>query len=211
MGAAMTSRASRGPYAKSAAVRRQVLEACVDAFGRTGFYGTTMKDIAGRAGISYTGLMHHFPSKEDLLIAVLEFRGEQSAALMDAHEARDPVGQPLAALRGMLAVIADNALHPGLLELHCVISGEATSSRHPAHAYYTDRYGKLRQFFTAAFASLAKRGELHSPLPAATLATMTVALLNGLQTQWLYDRENVRVEEGLRAFLVSVVPSLAAD
>lgn len=205
----MTSRTTRGPYAKSAAIRRQVLEACVDAFARTGFYGTTMKDVAGRAGLSYTGLMHHFPSKEELLIAVLEFRAEQSAALMEAHGALDPVGQPLRALRGMLAVIADNAGHPGLVELHCVISGEATSTRHPAHAYYTDRYGKLRQFFTAAFASLKEGGELRSPLPAATLATMTVALLNGLQVQWLHDRENVRVREGLLAFLTSVVPALA--
>src|SRR5919108_3056060 len=117
----MASRAVRGPYAKSAAVRRRVLEACVDAFAQTGFYGATMKDIAKRAGISYTGLLHHFPRKEDLLIAVLEFRGEQSARLLESVDARDPAGHPLKALRGVLAVTADNTLSPGLLELHCVI------------------------------------------------------------------------------------------
>ncbi|GAA2165770.1 TetR/AcrR family transcriptional regulator [Actinomadura napierensis] len=133
----MGSRAGRGPYAKSATVRRRVVEACVEAFARTGFYGVTMKDVARRAGISYTGLLHHFPGKEDLLLAVLEFRTEQSARLLEAAGGRDPAGRPLEGLRGMLAVTADNALNPGLLELHCVISGEATSPDHPAHAYYT--------------------------------------------------------------------------
>ncbi|MDL4816330.1 TetR/AcrR family transcriptional regulator [Actinomadura opuntiae] len=205
----MGSRAGRGPYAKSATVRRRVVEACVEAFARTGFYGVTMKDVAKRAGISYTGLLHHFPAKEDLLLAVLEFRTEQSTRLLEAAGGRDPAGRPLEALRGMLAVTADNALNPGLLELHCVIAGEATSPDHPAHAYYTDRYRSLRAFYTTVFTALAERGELRSPLAPATLATMTIALRNGLQNQWLHDRDGVDVEGSLRAFLTSVVPALA--
>lgn len=55
----MGSRPGRGPYAKSAGVRRRVLEACVDAFAQTGFYGATMKDVARRAGISYTARPPH--------------------------------------------------------------------------------------------------------------------------------------------------------
>lgn len=206
----MAARGSRGPYAKSAAVRRRVLDSCVDAFAQTGFYGATMKDVAQRAGISYTGLLHHFPSKEELLIAVLEHRSEQSARLLEPAGARDPARDPLGALRGMLAVILDNALHPGLLELHCVMSGEATSVRHPAHGYYADRYRRLRLFFTAVFTALDERGELRSSTAPAVLATMTISLLNGLQAQWLYDRDTVDVEGHFRAFLASVVPALDA-
>lgn len=205
----MGSGAGRGPYAKSAAIRRRVVEACVDAFAETGFYGATMKDIAGRAGISYTGLLHHFPRKEDLLLEVLEYRAEQSARLMEAAGARDPAGQPLKALRGVLAVAADNALSAGLLELHCVIAGEAASPEHPAHSYYTDRYRKLRQFFTTVFSALAEQEQLRSGIAPATLATMTIALLNGLQNQWLHDRDAVDVEGSMRAFLTGLVPALA--
>ncbi|MFD0855805.1 TetR/AcrR family transcriptional regulator [Actinomadura adrarensis] len=204
----MAPEAVRGPYAKSAAIRRRVVEACVDAFSQSGFYGATMKDISKRAGISYTGLLHHFPRKEDLLLAVLEFRSERSTQMMEAAGALDHTGHPLEALRGILAVTADNALNPGLLELHCVIAGEATSPEHPAHAYYTDRYHKLRRFFTAVFTVLAERGQLRSPIAPATLATMTIALLNGLQVQWLHDRDSVDVEGSMRAFLIGVVPAL---
>ena len=56
----MTAGKGRGQYAKTAAVRQRIIESCVDAFSQTGFHGATMKDIARRAGISQTGLLHHF-------------------------------------------------------------------------------------------------------------------------------------------------------
>jgi AcrR family transcriptional regulator len=205
----MTVRGARGPCAKPAKVRRRILESCAEAFAETGFYGAVMKDVAGRAGISLTGLLHHFPHKEDLLRAVPEFRAERGREMLERAGALDPVGAPLRVLRGMLDLITDNAARPGLVELHCVMSGEAASPSHPAHGYYADRFRGLRHFCATAFASLARRGELRSTLPPEVLADMTLSLLNGPRTQWLYDRDAVDVEGGVRAFLISVVPALA--
>ncbi|MFI7633419.1 TetR/AcrR family transcriptional regulator [Nonomuraea sp. NPDC049400] len=207
----MTQSTSRGPYAKTAAIRRRVVEACVDAFGQTGFYGATMKDIAKRAGISYTGLLHHFSSKEELLAAVLALRDERGTAYLESAHALDPTANPVESLRGMLSVIVDNELQPGLMELHCVVSGEATSPDHPAHAYYAERYRMLRRFFGMAFQSLAERGELRSSSDPETLATMTIALINGVQAQWLFDRDSVQMERAIREFLVAAVPALGTS
>ncbi|MFI1484041.1 TetR/AcrR family transcriptional regulator [Streptomyces sp. NPDC020747] len=206
----MNASSGRGPYAKSAEVRRRILEACVDAFGETGFYGATMKDIAKRAEISHTGLLHHFARKEDLLIAVLELRDERGAQFLKSADAIDPAAHPVEALRGMLAVIVDSELQPGIMELHCVLSGEATSPGHPAHTYFANRYRSVRRFYTEAYTALAERGELRSEVDPATLAAMTLALINGLQAQWLFDRDSVTMESAIRAFLVSVVPGLVA-
>ncbi|MFJ2115317.1 MULTISPECIES: TetR/AcrR family transcriptional regulator [unclassified Streptomyces] len=205
----MNASNGRGPYAKTAEVRRRILEACVDAFGETGFYGATMKDIAKRAGISHTGLLHHFARKEGLLIAVLELRDELSAQFLTSADAMDPSSNPVEALRGMLTVVVDNELQPGIMELHCVLSGEATSPGHPAHTYFAKRYRSVRRFYTDAYTELAKRGELRSEATPETLATMTIALINGLQAQWLFDRDSVRMESAIHAFLRSVVPGLA--
>ncbi|MFJ2211136.1 TetR/AcrR family transcriptional regulator [Streptomyces sp. NPDC101062] len=204
----MSAGGGRGPYAKSAEVRRRILEACADAFGETGFYGATMKDIAKRAAISHTGLLHHFARKEDLLIAVLELRDEHGARFLESADAIDPARNPVEALGGMLAVVVDNELRPGIMELHCVLSGEATSPGHPAHPYFANRYRNVRRFYTAAYTALAERGELRAPVDPETLATMTIALINGLQEQWLFDRDSVRLESALRAFLLSAVPAL---
>ncbi|XVQ15795.1 TetR/AcrR family transcriptional regulator [Spirillospora sp. CA-255316] len=204
----MTPTTRRGPYAKSAAVRRRILEACVDAFGETGFYGATMKDIAKRAGISHTGLLHHFARKEDLLAALLEFRAERSARMLESAGALDPASDPVAALQGMLAVLVDNELRPGLVEVHCVLSGEATSPEHPAHRHYAERYRDLRLFYARAFTALEERGGRRSEIDPGTLATMTIALINGLQAQWLFDRDSVDIEAAIRGFLRSVVPAM---
>ncbi|MGC9542095.1 TetR/AcrR family transcriptional regulator [Streptomyces sp. UG1] len=198
----------RGPYAKTAEVRRKILQACVDAFGDAGFHGSSTKDIAQRAGISHTGLRHHFPTKEDLLIALLELRAEHSSQLLTELNARTPETDPLDALRGQLAILRENRRSPGMIELHTVLSGEATSPDHPAHNYYVKRYQDIRQHYTRAFTTLAERGDLSAPFPPAQLATMTISLINGLQMQWLYDRESVDVEGTVRDFLVSAVPAL---
>ena len=204
----MTTPATRGPYAKTAAIRQRVIDACVEAFGQTGFHGATMKDIAKRAGISYNGLLHHFPSKEPLLVALLEARAAESTALLSSAHGRDPRAHPLEALRGMIAVLLDNELRPGILEVHCVLAGEATSPGHPAHQYYAKRFRDIRSFYAAAYQGLADQGLLHSSADPQTLATMTISVINGVQEQWLYDRENVSMAGVIEEFLATLVPSL---
>lgn len=50
----------------------KILEAAFQSLAEDGYRGTTMKEIAGRAGLA-TGLAHYYyESKEDLLLAALE-------------------------------------------------------------------------------------------------------------------------------------------
>ncbi|MER7687132.1 TetR/AcrR family transcriptional regulator [Streptomyces sp. NPDC097610] len=205
----MSAPVHRGPYAKSAQVRQRILEVCVDVFGEMGFYGASTKDIAQRAGISHTGLRHHFPRKEDLLAAVLQLRDEQTAPLREAAWALDPRTRPVEALLGMLAVVAQLELQPGVMALYCVTSGEATTPEHPAHAYFTERYLGLRNFYATAYTTLAEQGGLRSDMDPETLAIMTVALIKGLEEQWFFDRDTVRIEQTVRTFISSFVLDLA--
>ena len=205
----MSTTTTRGPYAKTAALRERILEACIEAFGQTGFYGATMKDIARRAGISYTGLLHHFARKEDLLVAVLDLRAKRGEDFLNAAASPQPGVTPIESLEGMLGIIVNNELQPGLLELHCVVSGEATAPEHPAHAHYVEHYRSLRRFYTETFEALAKRGELRSSVEPEVLAIMAISMLNGIQAQWLFDRDSVSMERVFREFLSSFVPALA--
>lgn len=49
-----------------------MLQAAITAFMETGYHGATMRAIASRAGISVPGLYHHYPSKQDLLVRILD-------------------------------------------------------------------------------------------------------------------------------------------
>jgi AcrR family transcriptional regulator len=192
------SRGPRGAYAKSAEVRRKILDACVDAFGASGFHGTTMKEIAQRAGISQTGLLHHFAGKEELLAEVLAAHEREAAEIV--READD-----LHALQAQLRVVQLNEKRPGMVQLHSILSSEATASDHPAHEVYRTRYDHLRLHLTRIFAELRGQGRLKVDTKSEILANLFVAVLDGLQIQWLYNSGAVDVSTGIEAFLAGVV------
>lgn len=91
-----------------------------------------MKDIAERAGISRTGLLHHFGGKAELLVEVLAAHERETAAIV--READD-----LDVLRTQLRVTQANEARPGLIQLHSIISSEATADGHRAHELYQAR------------------------------------------------------------------------
>ena len=50
--------------------RRTILEAAVEVFGKKGYAGATISEIAGRAGIAEASIYQYFKNKEDLLLSV---------------------------------------------------------------------------------------------------------------------------------------------
>ena len=49
-----------------------VLTGAIEAFVRTGYHGATMRAIAETVGMSVPGVYHHYPSKQQLLVAALD-------------------------------------------------------------------------------------------------------------------------------------------
>lgn len=57
---------------KSHQRREEIVRAATQCFIKDGYERVSMDDIKERAGVSKGGLYHHFPTKEQLLIAVIE-------------------------------------------------------------------------------------------------------------------------------------------
>ena len=76
----------RGPGrprgAVTGATRDHALDVAARLFAATGFRGTSLADVAHAAGLSNAGLLHHFPSKEQLLVEVLRRRDAADAAAL---------------------------------------------------------------------------------------------------------------------------------
>lgn len=71
--------------------REQILDVAVDVFGRSGYYGASMNDIAEAAGVTKPVLYQHFDSKSDLYRALLGAVGDRmlDAIAKAAAEATD--------------------------------------------------------------------------------------------------------------------------
>ncbi len=66
--------AIRGPHAeRTAAMRKRLIEAAIECLTNLGYGATTLQVVTDRAGASRGAILHHFPSKVDLMIAVAEY------------------------------------------------------------------------------------------------------------------------------------------
>jgi AcrR family transcriptional regulator len=64
----------RGPHAeRSAAMRKRLIHGAIDCLNRMGYSATTLQHVTDAAGASRGAILHHFPSKVDLMIAVAEY------------------------------------------------------------------------------------------------------------------------------------------
>ena len=172
----------RGSYAKSSKQRDLIIGTTLDYFGRHGYHGASMREIARQVGLSQAGLLHHFPTKAGLLTAVLESRDLLSGATAPAavDSARDP-------LVGMTAVIAENARSRELVQMFVVVSAEATDESHPAHDYFRQRSQVVIAMMRAGLEQAVEQGLVEPDLDIERAARQCQALMYGLQVQWLFD------------------------
>jgi len=194
------TRKPRGEYAKTSAKRTAILDAALEVFAESGYRSGSLRDVALRVGMSEAGLLHHFPNKSALLAAVLDRRDEHSLT-------RVPIrgDDGAATVRGLIELAAYNASVPGVVELYCILSAEATSPAHPAHEYFVGRYEFTRSNLRTAFEILEGEGRLAPGVKPQKAAVATIAMMDGLQVQWLLDRESVDMAEELRAFFAGFV------
>lgn len=74
-----------------------ILAGALDAFYDHGFHGTTVRDIAGRVGVTVPALYYHFQNKEDIFLSLLKLATEDIAWRVEAAIA-DAEGDPAVAL-----------------------------------------------------------------------------------------------------------------
>jgi AcrR family transcriptional regulator len=70
------------PRLTADARRQQILDVAVDVFGRAGYFGASMNDIAEAAGVTKPVLYQHFDSKADLYGALLDEVGNRMLAFI---------------------------------------------------------------------------------------------------------------------------------
>jgi AcrR family transcriptional regulator len=95
---------------RSRAMRQRLLEAAVDCLVDVGFSGTSTTLVSQRAGVSRGAQLHHFPTKNDLVIAAVEHlslvRHEEIQSAVD----KLPTGPRRT--RAVLGMLADHFVSP---------------------------------------------------------------------------------------------------
>lgn len=182
----------RGPYRKTQQVRERILDAGLEVFAQSGYRKGSLREVAERVDMSEAGLLHHFPSKSALLAEVLAHRDARAREIVDI-DAEDG----LVTLAGLVRLARYNAERPGVVELYCVLSAEATDPSHPAHDYFVSRYQGLRTTIGEIFERAKQAGHLREGVDPYRAACRLIAIWDGLQVQWLLDRDSLDMADDL--------------
>ena len=183
--------------AKGRTRREQLLDAALRAFAAQGYRGTSMASIAEQVGLTEPGLLHHFPSKQRLLLGVLEYQEEQVVArVRESAENRSFAD-------ALLVLARNHEADPTFIRFFTVLAAESVQPDHPAHEWFVDRYRRLRSLWTGDIAAEQAAGRLRRDIEPEQVADLLIAVLDGLELQHLLDPGAVNISGPLATFLAA--------
>ncbi|MFJ4172239.1 TetR/AcrR family transcriptional regulator [Paenarthrobacter sp. NPDC089714] len=172
---------ARGPYVKGVQRRQEILDRTLDVVAHRGIEATSLRAIGEAIGISHGTLLHYFESREALLLEVLR--------------ERDTIAQ--AALSGIDQVFPwlesganNNAKDPAMVALYTTLLATAVEAgNESARAFFAERFKSVRADLSGRLrAELAASGR-HPEADLDQVASLIMAAFDGLQIQWLLDRD----------------------
>jgi AcrR family transcriptional regulator len=154
--------------------RSRILDAALGLVSELGAAGTSMRRLASACGLNVATIYHYFPSKADLLRALIEERryGERMAS---DEPPMDPALAPRARLAALVAWVAERTLEEEATVLRLIV-GEGLRGDPTAQMSATELVGALDEvaarWVAAGFPELA--GASVSPDVVGRLVRVTL-------------------------------------
>lgn len=194
------------PQQHARETKRRILDAAGAVLAKDGWAEPTVEDIASEAGVSIGAFYHHFPSKTDLLKAILE--EHLGGAIVEFRQIL-----PAPSLHEMIERFADAWIQhltttPGFNRLFHELAGAdeawATEAVARFHSEATEQIGSVLL--------LAQRFRLvRQDLDPAAAAAVILAMMQGIESLWSTGDEFVRSPAFRSAWVSAVQRYIAAD
>lgn len=136
--------------------KAQILSVATELFAKTGYEGTSLRDVAEKCGMTKAALYYHFADKEALLRSVVEYRMTRLNDIIDTALLDIPEDEPLGRIRAFVRASGrhiDNDRAGWVVGSRIFWSIDAIADRDAVIAL-RDRYeGRLRKEIDAAKAA----------------------------------------------------------
>ena len=173
----------RGSYRGTAEKRARIVAAAFAEFSSGGYESASLRSIAAAVQMSHPGLLHHFPTKQALLEAVLTAHEEADQRAFEEH----PIPTTVAELADvMAAAVAVDRQGRELVQLRTRLGVAGADPKHPAHGFAVRRYERLAAQTAQTIAALPA-GEVAVDLQAEEAAAILLATIEGLLIRGLTD------------------------
>lgn len=152
-----------------------VTDAAIATFVNTGYHGSTMRAIAQRAGMSLAGVYHYYPSKQLILVTILDLTMDEVE--WRTHGAAADAEDPLRRLQ--LEVEALALFHTLRADLAFIGSSEMRSLDEPDRSRIAARRSAIQHLIDREIRAAITEGSAHCPRPLETgraIVTMCTSL-----------------------------------
>jgi AcrR family transcriptional regulator len=192
-----------------AQTRARLLDAAGQVFARKGFHAASLEEVAEQAGFSKGAVYSNFASKQELFAALLAERCHGSLLAISGAagqggstaERLDRVGH------AVLARILDQP-EVTLLFLELWVN----AARSPdLRARFAEVFGQTRAAVAGLIDARAQRLGAELPAPAELLASLAMAVVDGLALQLVVDPERVPPDAAGTALRLLLASLLTAD
>lgn len=168
--------------------RQEVLDCAVKLFAERGFDGTSINDIAERTTLKKASLYHYFPSKQHILVAVLE---DEMSALWGRAQDIAQISDPRERIRGLLAAHLSN-FRRKLPQIRVFLL-----ERTKIDAKLAARYLEQRRLYDALYVDTIREGQragVFRTEDPVVLAYAVLGIVNWM-VQWYDPRGRLSLDE----------------
>ncbi len=192
------------PREATARKHREILRAATEVFGSKGYSKGSLAEIGDLVGMTHPGVLHHFGSKDQLLLEVLEYRDETDVEHLEGHHI--PGGLDL--FRHLVTTATLNEARPGIVQAFAVLSAESVTADHPAKEFFRERYATLRCQIREALGEICDPKDPPLPKELDFATASIIAVMDGLQVQWLLAPDQIQLARS-SAFAIDAILAAA--
>ncbi len=178
---------------RSAATRRALLEAGRQAIIELGYSRTTVAEVSKRAGVSRGAQIHHYPTKQKLMLAVADFilsdtEREISELAKRLGDSADRSTDPKEAIGAFIREIWHRAFRKD--KFHAILELiNAARTDAVLHDLLTERWQRLLKAYDGIGADVLGRSKIGGDEMSVVLS-LTLSLVRGMATQRIVHDSN---------------------
>ena len=169
---------------RSEETRTRILKAAANLIRKRGYARFRTAEVATEAGLSRGAQLHHFPTKDSLVVATLEFVFEQ-AQMLSRRRAAD-VNRP----RDLIEAVIEDAREFFFSE-HFMVAIDivlSTSTDQSVRKQILDISRKARRPAETAWTEALAASGVSGPL-ASDIVALTLSLVRGMAIRTLWDND----------------------
>ena len=183
----------------------EILDIAMELFGARGLRGTSIGAVAERLGLTDSGVLHYFPTKDALIDAAVDRALERQTSPMRALV--EPGG--LEAIKQMAEWGAIVEETPELVALQVILSSEAILENSTVAQQVKRRYAAIHELAAGLIRQGIDRGEIRADTDADWEASAIIAYLDGIRLQWFYSNRQLPIAQAVRHYFELLVDRIA--